>query len=473
MKDDTQLLQDYVDEGSELAFRELVDRHFNSVYSAALRRTNGRTDLAADVSQQVFVSLSRHAQRLRDHPALVAWLHTAARNAALNLMTSEKRRRDREGFASEGLEPGANSPDWNRLRPCLDAALDHLPERERTVIILRFLEQRPYGEIASALRLTENAARMRTERALEKLRLSLRRAGITSTASALAWVLTQHTATAAPAGLVASVTAAALSVPPAQGLLTFIVMNKVTSSLLVATATVGLTTLAWSALAAPTDVSDLEALRAENASLRQTAALDSGTPEAAAVAEAFSQRSSVVVQAVRSRQRTTASPAGALPSSAQEEATPSGHRNRGNATPSDALLTFAWASDTAQVETLAAMLWFDSASRAEAEKVVATMPEPIRAQFTTPELLYAFFLAAQTQVGPPAGPDILERMVAIEQEPGRVSMRMPGAKPSPFEWGFRQTESGWKVILTPALVPIIPKAVMNNEFFTLITRAQR
>ena len=466
MKDDTQLLQQYVDEGSETAFRELVERHLHWVYAAALRRTQGQADLAADVAQQVFVTLSCQAQRLCRHPALAAWLHTATRNAALNLLTSEKRRRDREVSASEDTPAEDTPPDWNRLRPCLDAAIDQLSQSDRTAIVLRFLEQRPYADIAQALRLTENAARMRTERALDKLRLALGRAGITSTASALALVLTQQTAPAAPAGLALSVSAAALSVPPAGGLLTSLLMNKVTSSLLVATATAGLTTLSWSALSDTPSSSDLAALKAENAELRRVSSSDAGGAEMASVAGDFSRQASTLVQAVRSRQNTRSPLAGDA-----STATPSGHQNRGLATPIDALLTFAWAGDTANVEALASMLWFDSAARAEAEKVVETMPEPMRAEFSTPELLYAFFLAAQTQVGPPPGPDVLGRMEAIELEPGRVTMRMPGAKPSAFEWGFRKTDIGWKVIITPALVPIIPRAVMNNDFFSQITSA--
>src|SRR4051794_30904720 len=105
MNDDATLLRLYLDQGSEPAFTELVGRYIDVVYGAALRRTNGDAHRAADVVQEVFISLARHAQQLRSHPALGAWLHTASRNAVLNLMKNEKRRQVREsGFLDANLE---------------------------------------------------------------------------------------------------------------------------------------------------------------------------------------------------------------------------------------------------------------------------------------------------------------------------------------------------------------------------------
>ena len=82
MNDDTALLRRYAEEGSEAAFTELVRRHVDLVYGAALRRTGGDSHRAADVAQQVFTTLARQAQKLSRHTVLSAWLHTATRNAA-------------------------------------------------------------------------------------------------------------------------------------------------------------------------------------------------------------------------------------------------------------------------------------------------------------------------------------------------------------------------------------------------------
>lgn len=228
MNDDAALLRRYAEEGSESAFAELVRGHVDLVYGAALRRTGGDPHRASEVAQEVFTALARHAGRLARETVLEAWLHTATRNAALKLMISEQRRRVREtrAFALETLAAaGEGQLDWERLRPLLDAAIDELPAADRAVVVLRFLERRAFAEIGRALRVSEDAARMRTERALEKLRAALRRRGITSTA-ALAAVVASQPLVAAPAGLAASLAAQALvasagSGAVAAGLVTF------------------------------------------------------------------------------------------------------------------------------------------------------------------------------------------------------------------------------------------------------------
>lgn len=222
MKDEATLLRRYAEEGSQAAFSELVRRHVDLVYGAALRRTGGDTYLAADAAQQVFISLARNARRLARHPALSAWLHTATRNAVLNLVISEQRRKAREQTAF-ALEPGAitDVPDWAQVRPVLDAAIDELPESDRTAVVWRFLERRPFAEIGAALQVTEDAARMRTERALEKLRAALARRGVTSTAAALGAIVAAQPLVSAPAGLAATFATAALAAATSTtGLLT-------------------------------------------------------------------------------------------------------------------------------------------------------------------------------------------------------------------------------------------------------------
>lgn len=214
MNDDAALLRRYADEGSESAFAELVRRHVDLVYGAALRRTGGDPHRAADVAQQVFTTLARRARKLSRHAMLVAWLHTATRNAALNLMISEQRRqaREHEAMRLDALTAGAASdPDWDRLRPVLDAAIDELPEPDRAAVILRFLEHRAFAEIGAALHISADAARMRTDRALEKLRVGLGRRGVTSTAAALGAIVAGQPLVSAPAGLAATVTSTALA----------------------------------------------------------------------------------------------------------------------------------------------------------------------------------------------------------------------------------------------------------------------
>jgi RNA polymerase sigma factor (sigma-70 family) len=206
MNDDAALLRSYAEEGSEDAFTALVGRHVDFVYATALRRVGGDTHLAADVAQQVFATVARQAGKLTGIAVLSAWLHTATRNAAFNLVNAERRRRAREQVA---LDPAfvekEAAPEWERLKPVLDAAIDELPAPDREAVVLRFLEQKPFGEIGAALKVSSDAARMRTERALDKLRAALERRGITSTAAAVGAIVSSQPLISAPPGLVSAI----------------------------------------------------------------------------------------------------------------------------------------------------------------------------------------------------------------------------------------------------------------------------
>lgn len=214
MIDDATLLERYARDRSEEAFAELVRRHLTLVYSAALRRTDGDAHRAKDVAQIVFTGLARDAATLCRHPALVGWLYAATRNAAIDLLRAERRRREREEKAHI-MEEISSSPeipaDWEQLRPVLDDVMEELDERDREAVLLRFFEGQPFASVATALRLSEDAARKRVDRALEKLGALLQRRGITSTGGALAVLLANQVSVAAPASVAASITAVAMA----------------------------------------------------------------------------------------------------------------------------------------------------------------------------------------------------------------------------------------------------------------------
>ena len=211
MIDDATLLRRYADDGAEEPFAEFVRRHLPLVYSAALRRLGGDTHRAEDVSQVVFCAVARDARRLSKHTVLTAWLYTATRNAVIDVIRTEQRRRGREEEAhimqetSSDLEPSA---DWSRLRPVLDAAMDELSGGDREAVLLRFFQGRPFAEIGNVLGLSEDAARKRVDRALDKLGGVLRRHRIASTSAALATLLAGETISAAPVSLAATITGA-------------------------------------------------------------------------------------------------------------------------------------------------------------------------------------------------------------------------------------------------------------------------
>ena len=140
-------------------------------------------------------------------------------------------------------------PDWTQLQPVIDDAMHLLNEQDREAVLLRHFENRSYAEIASDLGLTENAARMRVERALEKLRTVLTKRGMGSTLAVLAALLAANAVTAAPVGLSAKVVGASLAgAAAAGGASTFLPWLAASKPKLAATAaivaTVAVTTIA-------------------------------------------------------------------------------------------------------------------------------------------------------------------------------------------------------------------------------------
>jgi RNA polymerase sigma factor (sigma-70 family) len=192
MNTDAELLHRYVAGCSEEIFAELVRRHLKLVYYSAVRQLGGDTHLAHDVTQRVFMDLARKAKSLCRHPTLKGWLHTSTRFVAANARRDEQCRRNHEREAASMnvlLGEESSVADWQRLHLMIDEVVHKLNERDRASVLLRFFEGRTYGDIGVALKLSEDAARMRTERALKRLRLLLRWRGITSTAAGLGLAL--------------------------------------------------------------------------------------------------------------------------------------------------------------------------------------------------------------------------------------------------------------------------------------------
>ncbi|HTD86530.1 MAG TPA: sigma-70 family RNA polymerase sigma factor, partial [Candidatus Binatia bacterium] len=208
MNDDRQLLLNYAEERSETAFAELVNRHLDMVYSAALRVVRGDTHLASDVAQIVFAELARKAATLPCDVLLAGWLYRCASFTAVKAVRSERRRREREQTAMQMIAQNEQTEgDWEQIAPEIDEALNKLSEADRNAILLRFLQRCDFRAVASTLGVSEDAAQKRVSRALEKLRNILRPApaGAKWTITALASVLAADAVTAAPAGLASSI----------------------------------------------------------------------------------------------------------------------------------------------------------------------------------------------------------------------------------------------------------------------------
>ena len=209
---DMDLVREFASRNSEPAFAELVRRHINLVYSVAFRFT-GSTGDAQDVTQAVFIILARKAAGLSVRIVLTGWLYETTRFTAIQLLRTQARRRAHEQEAS--MQSILDQPDhdnvWRQLAPHLEAAMSRLAERDRTLLALRYYENKTGAEAAALLGIREEAARKRTNRALDKLRKFFAKRGVDSTAATIAETISANSVQAAPLALAKSATAVALA----------------------------------------------------------------------------------------------------------------------------------------------------------------------------------------------------------------------------------------------------------------------
>ena len=208
--DDIALLREYVERNSESAFAGIVERRVNLVYSVALRFT-GNSEDAQDVTQAVFVILARKAAGLRPKTILTGWLYEATRFTAMNFLTRKNRRQAREQEAYMQSTLNEAETTWPQLAPLLESAMSRLNEKDRTLVALRFFENRSMAETAALLGVNEPAARKRAERVIERLRAYFSKRGVTSTAETIAATISANSVQAAPTALAKSVTAVAIA----------------------------------------------------------------------------------------------------------------------------------------------------------------------------------------------------------------------------------------------------------------------
>src|SRR5205085_117535 len=103
-----------------------------------------------------------------------------------------------------------NSDPWPQIAPLLEHAVGGLNEKDRNAIVLRFFEKKSLSEVGRAFGASEDAAKMRVSRALEKLRKFFTKRGITLSATVLAGAVSTHSVQAAPMELATTITATAV-----------------------------------------------------------------------------------------------------------------------------------------------------------------------------------------------------------------------------------------------------------------------
>ena len=237
MTDNHQLLAEYARTRSEAAFTELVRRYIDLVYSTAVRLTDGDTHLAEDVSQTVFLDLAYMARRISSAVMLGGWLHRHTCFVAAKMLRANRRRQNRERLSVEMNDASDHSEAHLKMvAPILDEAINALGSADREAILRRFFAGEDFRAIGQALGSTEEAARKRVTRALEKLQSLLDKRGVALSAAGLGTLLVSGAVTAAPAGLAISVfnavATAAAGTGSAWTLFNFMASAKIKAGLL-------------------------------------------------------------------------------------------------------------------------------------------------------------------------------------------------------------------------------------------------
>ncbi len=162
-------------EGCHNAFGDLVRATYNDTYSHALRLV-GNVDDAHDVAQDTYLKAFRYLRGFRGESNIATWLYRITANSAHNLV-AKRRRTETTPLTDETVvsdEVLAHDPsgqaELNDLRARLVQALETLPTKLRTVLVLRDIYDQSHEAIARQLGITESAAKVRLHRARQKLR---------------------------------------------------------------------------------------------------------------------------------------------------------------------------------------------------------------------------------------------------------------------------------------------------------------
>lgn len=184
LDDDVQLMLDF-QAGDPASFEILLKRYFPRILNFIYRYVGSR-ESAEDLTQEVFLRVYKSAARYIPRAKFKTWLYTIARNISANEL---RRNRHQALSLNEGIDGeegliGRQVEDTRASRPGEDLvrdetaravkrAIDGLPERQRTAVILYRYENFSYQEIAGAMRISEKAVKSLLSRGREGLRSAL------------------------------------------------------------------------------------------------------------------------------------------------------------------------------------------------------------------------------------------------------------------------------------------------------------
>jgi RNA polymerase sigma-70 factor (ECF subfamily) len=188
-----ELLMERYQRGDKRAFEILVTRHQGPVFNFILRFI-GHREAAEDVLQEVFLRIVRGAGQFQRRAKFTTWLYAIARNLCIDAQRKAHYRRAESLEASVDNDPdsptlgstvagtersGEEATFDAHIRKAVVEALEGLSEEQREVFLLREYAGLRFQEIAEIVGCPENTVKSRMRYALENLRRSLARAGIT------------------------------------------------------------------------------------------------------------------------------------------------------------------------------------------------------------------------------------------------------------------------------------------------------
>ncbi|TVP74913.1 MAG: sigma-70 family RNA polymerase sigma factor [Gemmatimonadales bacterium] len=154
--------------GEPGAARQLYRRHAGRVH-AVVRRVTGDEEAAGDCCQETWIRIFDNLESFRGEASFGSWAHRIAVNTTLDWLRREGPRRSREGPLSETLASGPRRGDA-LLAARLERALDRVPLRQRTVLVLHDVEGWTHREIAEALGIEPGTSKSQLHRARARMR---------------------------------------------------------------------------------------------------------------------------------------------------------------------------------------------------------------------------------------------------------------------------------------------------------------
>jgi len=154
--------------GDRTAFTTLVDRWERRFYGVA-RRMLGQPSDAEDAVQRAFLRVYVKAATYRGAWPAASWLYRIVTNVCVDAL----RKHRLEPPADDGAVAGAAAPVRSDRRLDLAAAIARLPVEARTILVLRYAEDLPYGEIARVRGISVNTVKTQLRRATRALRRRL------------------------------------------------------------------------------------------------------------------------------------------------------------------------------------------------------------------------------------------------------------------------------------------------------------